>query len=334
MNDNFTCPVDKKNKYYIIPTNKWLIPYKKLITNELNENGLLMIIKSVKNEKILVKITKGLNKDVITFNELFTNEPNFIKTYCNFSCWENKNNLKSEYKDIGGFCNINDKNNDHLITLEIMKRYNDGNLEKRTGNTLFKAYICILRQIILAQLYAFDKYGFIHLDLHLGNILIEQYDKPINITYLIKNNPYAINDTNIIIETKLKIIITDFDNCISYDPEIYKKYNPEFLDIKITYDYENTLFSKLVSTILNSTRLLNLENERVIFSKLNNYINTNENYRRVKISNNKTLKNYYLNRIKFDEFKSKHMSWSIKLANELFDIITEGNEFLAVGLRF
>ena len=336
MNNDIKCPIDKKEKYYLIPTNSWLRPYKKLITDELNEDGLLMISKLMGGKKIMVKITNGNNKKTIVFNNMLNKEQNFIETYCNFSCWENKNHLNSEYTNTNtnGYCETNFDNNEsnHLITLEIMKKYDDGSLNKRVGSTKLKTYINIQRQIILAQIYAFDKYGFLHNDLHLANILVKLHDSNTKLKYLIKNNPYKNNETEIILETKIQIIITDFLNCLSYDPEIYKKYDSDFMNVK-TFDNENTLLNKLVVSILNSVQLLETSDDNKIFNKLNEFIKTNEAYKQDKIFANKTLKNYYLKRIQFEEFKNKQCGIAIRYANELFNIITENKEILSDQLH-
>ena len=66
---------------------------------------------------------------------------------------------------------------------------------------------------IIYILYVFERYKIVHNDLHLGNIMIIRYKKPIYINY-------CINDVNYYFETYHKVIIFDFDR--SFNEKIGK----------------------------------------------------------------------------------------------------------------
>jgi len=57
------CPQDN-NKQYIIPTKKWLKPIEKLITEDINTEGLLMVSKFIDKEEVIVKITKQKKENI------------------------------------------------------------------------------------------------------------------------------------------------------------------------------------------------------------------------------------------------------------------------------
>jgi predicted unusual protein kinase regulating ubiquinone biosynthesis (AarF/ABC1/UbiB family) len=177
-------------------------------------------------------------------------------------------------------------------------------------------------------LYAYDKYGFLHLDLHLGNILYKTYNKNIKLNYIINNNPIFDGSVNISIISDFKLIIIDYNNCISYDPKIFSKYDPEFIKSnKKTYLKDNRLFNKIVIMFQESTKLLDSTNEYNMLNKLNEYINSND-FKLVDSLNKKDLRNYHLGRHNYEFFLSKDSYASIRIAQKLFEIVTDNSESL------
>jgi len=122
------CPQDS-NKQYIIPTKKWLKPLEPLITEDINTTGIIMLADFIDKEKVIVNITKDKRDDIIKINKTLKDLPNFIQTYCTIICNENFDVLDTQYKDSNSFCNAN-KDSGDIITLEIMKRYKSGSLNK------------------------------------------------------------------------------------------------------------------------------------------------------------------------------------------------------------
>lgn len=333
---DYLCAKDPNTKKYIIPTDSWLTPIKKFETTDLNEESLIMISMLHKKNKILVKVTEGINDKLIVFNNLLKNEQNFIQTYCSIICSENKNNVKSEYKNKLGYCETNsNQNENHMVTLEIMKKYNEGSLENMVGTVSFNYYLKILRQLLLIQIYIFDKYGILHNDLHLANILIKTYDDYINLNYIIKTNRMTNKDFNIVLRTKIRLIIIDYSTCISYDPEIYSKYDPNFMNLKIkkTYDSDNKLFIKIIKTFEETIRLLKYEVGQQLLNKINNYINSNDFILNRNLSC-KSLRNYYLGRSTYREYIYKEVNLSIDIAKILFKIVSDGQDIITKEFEF
>ena len=163
------CPQDT-NKQYIIPTKKWLKPIEKYITYDVNTEGLIMLGKFIDKEEVIIKITKDKRYDIIEINKLIKDLPNFAETYCSFSWLENFDSLSNEYKDSKSFCNAKDDNK--VITLEIMKKYKNGSLFKLQNKLNIEQVVNIMKQLMLAQIHAYSKTGLLHNDMHLGNILV------------------------------------------------------------------------------------------------------------------------------------------------------------------
>lgn len=323
------CPIDPQKKYHVIPTNNWLIPVKKYEVEDSNEDGLLMISKLYYEDKIIVKITQNIDIKVITFNNLLKNEQNFVYTYCSLICEENKYNYKSEYKNVSGYCQKDIKsNNNQFVTLEIMKKYKSQSLASKEGTIDYFTYVKILRQLIIILIYIYDKYGFLHLDLHLGNILYKTYTKNITLEYTIKNNRHSDDIINISLNTDFKLIILDYNNCISYNPNIYIKYDPEFLTLKKTHNGTNRLFSKIVQVFEESTKLLEPNNERIMLNKLKEYTNSIE-FINLNFTSKKHLRNYYLKRYNYEQFLYRDITASTILAETLFSIVTNNTESIA-----
>jgi hypothetical protein len=99
-----SCPLNN-DKQYIIPTKKWLKPIEPLILDDINTSGLIMIADFIEKEKVIVKITKGKRDDIIEINKIIKDMPNFVKTYCSFSCLETFDALDTKYDKINSFCN-------------------------------------------------------------------------------------------------------------------------------------------------------------------------------------------------------------------------------------
>jgi serine/threonine protein kinase len=120
----------------------------------------LILAQMVKKQKVVVKITKGLDiKRIKNINYLLRRLPNFPKVYCVFECVEDESN----YLDVHGFCykNDSDPSSNINIILEIMKFYKHKLVEYK--NTLNLDEIkTILKQLIFGLMYAFESKGFIH----------------------------------------------------------------------------------------------------------------------------------------------------------------------------
>jgi len=237
-------------KNYTIPTNKWLEPLKVLF----DDNSLIIesiLTDMISKEKVVAKITKIPDVQTIKTNlgikslyEIIRVSPHIATIYCFLTCKENKTNLTTKYKDILGFCShdTNDANN-ITINIEIMKKYK--NTLKRFTNKLSTEHVKnIMRYLLNMQIELFRLYGFIHQDIHPGNIFIE------------KTEPYKLKfktscNTDIVVVkliTPFKLYLTDFE----YSKILLKSLNPEIKELltqkdKLTFEY--TLESQIYHTV-------------------------------------------------------------------------------------
>ena len=219
------------DKQYIIPTKKWLKPIEPLILDDINTSGLIMIADFIEKEK---------RDDIIEINKIIKDMPNFVKTYCSFSCLETFDALDTKYDKINSFCNAKADSGD-FITMEIMKKYRHGSLNKYINKLELSEVINILKQLLLAQLYIFNNTGFLHNDIHLGNILVKKSKEDITLNYKINiiDNNIPINKHRINIITNFLPLISDFDRASIYNqPHITEE----------EYNDQNTLGSNIYDT--------------------------------------------------------------------------------------
>lgn len=266
------CPYDEKNKQYIIPTKSWIEPLKLFISEDVNTKGILFISRLIKKEKILVKLTFGRNKKLKQINSLVKNLPNFVYTYCVVLC---NNGFLSKNKDVNmndlikyGFCTTDEKSQN--ITLELMEKY-DSSIKTYSKITIDR-YIEILKQLINAQFNAFAYCGFLHNDIHSGNILIK---KDITIEVL-KYNFFKSKSIENKLEVGTTYILADYDNSILI--------NNNF-DLLFSSDFDNdynkyTLYQNICRTIKILITLLDKEHKNKaldIFFKLQEKYESNIN---------------------------------------------------------
>ena len=145
-----------------------------------------MIINAVVKEnsgRIVVKIGKSndIVKQEYNVAKKLEKLEGFIKMHCLFSCYNNAN-----------FSNINDPVN--INDFEVCKPHHTSNVDVlimpyiNKGQTISDylesdiepaEYKKILKQVISNLYNAFVKTGFVHKDLHFGNILIDEKNDPI-----------------------------------------------------------------------------------------------------------------------------------------------------------
>lgn len=113
-----------------------------------------------------------------------------IDNICNI--FNNKNKI-SEYK----ICHYGDKK----VGILVMKYYNLGCIDNYPWNkNNFSLLKNIIKQVIFAIIYAYNIVGFIHEDLHSGNILL----KP-------KRNDIIKYNGKILILEEFEVVIMDFE---------------------------------------------------------------------------------------------------------------------------
>ena len=302
------CPQDS-NKQYIIPTKKWLKPLEPLITEDINTTGIIMLADFIDKEKVIVKITKDKRDDIIKINKTIKELPNFIQTYCTIICNENFDALDTQYKDSNSFCNAN-KDSGDIITLEIMKRYKSGSLNKYKNKLELNEVINIMKQLLLAQIIAFNKTGFLHNDIHLGNILVEKTKEQENIKYKVDTGTIEKRKFNI--QTNFKTIISDFDKSTIY--------NSGNLTID-EYMPENTLGNNIFNTFNVCLILFKNKDEKERVRK--NMYEKNIDIRKHLGFSIKHLRSYYKNNYDYKRFIEEETNYGISLSGMLLRLLDE-----------
>lgn len=155
-----------------------------------SEDYTLFIALLEKRKHIVVKI--GPQQLIGEYNigkilEERVNLPTFLKFYCIFHCIDDFHTLKGKKQDEKSYINSKRKSlckkHGEKINILVMP-YITGDLIykriwKREDFNIFKN---IMIHIITSMLYAYSKIGFMHGDLHLGNVIL-QHTKRKSISY-------------------------------------------------------------------------------------------------------------------------------------------------------
>jgi len=172
-----------------------------------------------KEKHIVVKIGPSiLTKEFQIAKELETLKlSTFLHYYCKFQCLDdfNKLNNSSKYlcKDSSG----------KEITILVMPDIDLGGIGKYKWNrTNFIILKNVIKHVIISLLYAYKKIGFIHKDLHLGNVLLKKTKRK-EILYgelgsleLMGILPVIMDyDKSIIQRDSLYLVYDDFDKFIN-----------------------------------------------------------------------------------------------------------------------
>jgi len=300
------------NKKYGIPTKDWLVPLKKLINGDISTQGMLLMAKLIDKEKVIVKISNDHINKLYTINNILQDVPNFNSSYCVLTCNEKSDILDTKYMNAKEFCSGNKDNND--ITLEIMKYYDKGSINNLPKTNNLAPLKKILDQLLCAQLEAFYKYGFLHNDIHKGNILFEKN----NFKYIFSLSKFY---KPIIFDEKNKFVLADFNNSDLLHPVYRKEYTIDYPNKKY-YDIEHTLPTNILATF--KTVLELHENGTKIFEEL---IKLKEGGGCIFTTINgyyiKSLRSYLLydQRIDYESFINSNISYAYTLCNRFYNHI-------------
>ncbi len=314
--DNMIC-TQNNNKQYIIPTKKWLKPIEKLITYYINTEGLTTITNFIDKKKVIVKITKGEKGNIIIeANKIVKNMPNFIQTYSGFTCLENyellfDSRIETQLIDIVNQKQLGAEDNNKIITLEIMKKYKNGSLSTLQNKLNIKQVVNILQQLTLAQIHVYSKTGFLHNNLHLGNILIHKVKKPTHIIYEFKIG-YLRNDEINVLSNFIIPLISDFN-----ESSIYKKECDFTLE---EFRKQFTLCKNIYNTFNQCLLLLN-EQDYIQIMKL--IKEKEDNIDRSLGTSTKNLRSYYKTYYNYEESKKRECSTALALSSLLISILDE-----------
>lgn len=142
-----------------------------------NEQALILRALYECNVNVILKfgVLESIEKEQYISHELL-NLPNFIRYFCIIKCNEDIKNILNNENNISKYkmCNYG-KNK---IGILVMKEYNLGSVENYDwNNDNFEILKNVMKQVLYAILYAYDTKGFIHGDLHSGNILLKPKKK-------------------------------------------------------------------------------------------------------------------------------------------------------------
>jgi tRNA A-37 threonylcarbamoyl transferase component Bud32 len=145
---------------------------------------------------------------------------------------------------------------DEEIGILVMKEYNLGSIDNYIWNeNNFQLLKNVIKQVIFSIIYAYNKKGFIHGDLHTCNVLLKQ-----------KRN-CVINYENITLNLNdLEVVVMDFEKS-----KLQQKN-------KITDLIKNILkfITSIISTCLKNDLIINIDIDKII--KLKSIFNDNINY--------------------------------------------------------
>lgn len=310
--DTNKCSQDT-NKQYIIPTKKWLNPIEKLITYYIDTEGLTTIANFIDKEKVIVKITKEKKENIIIeANKIVKNMPNFIQTYCSFTCLENYGLLfDSRIETNLVATQLGAEDNNKIITLEIMKKYKNGSLSTLQNKLNIKQVVNILQQLTLAQIHVYSKTGFLHNNLHLGNILIHKVKKPTHIIYEFNTNSFRNEEINVLSDFIIPLI-SDFN-----ESSIYKKEYDFTLE---EFRKQFTLCKNIYNTFNQCLLLLNQQD----YIRIMKLIEEKEDYiDRSLGTSTKNLRSYYKTYYNYEVSKGRECSTAFAFGSILISILDE-----------
>lgn len=138
-----------------------------------NEPALILNVLYESNINIVLKfgLVESIKKEYKISQELFELQ-NFIRYFCLIRCNDNIKNIINNKNKISEYkiCHYGD----NQVGILVMKEYNLGSIENYNWNInnldLLKN---IIKQVIFSIIYAYNNKGFIHGDLHTGNILLK-----------------------------------------------------------------------------------------------------------------------------------------------------------------
>ena len=221
-----------------------------------SQNEQALILKALYECEINVVLKFGIlesiEKEYYISQELL-DLPNFIKYFCVIKCNDNIKNIINNSNTISKYkmCHYGD----NQIGILVMKEYNLGSINNYIWDeNNFVLLKNVIKQVIFTIIYAYNNKGFIHGDLHSGNILL----KP-------KRNCKIIYDNKILDINNLEVVIMDFEKS-----KLHQKN-------KITDLIKNIL--KFINSIIDSNKILiNIDYERNKLIKLKSLFLNNVNY--------------------------------------------------------
>lgn len=173
---------------------------KCLYTSYNNQTNILNVLEEC---EIDIVLKFGYKENIITeyyISKELEELPNFIKYFIKIECNNDIINIINNNKNISNYKFSYYENKQ--VEILIMKYYNLGCINDYEWNeNNFNILKNVIKQVVFAIIQAYKKKGFIHGDLHCGNVLLKPK----------KNNIILYESKNLIID-KYEAIIMDFEN--------------------------------------------------------------------------------------------------------------------------
>lgn len=147
------------------------------IVKKIQDNDILIGKMTVKNVVVKFGQNKPIQKEYEISKNIYEHSiPNFIKFYCTFHCIEDLTKFK-KIETIEQSIKLCSKTGVKTWFV-LMPYYQIGSvMNYRWNASNYPMLINIIQQVVLALYEAYITTGFVHMDLHLGNILLKKTKK-------------------------------------------------------------------------------------------------------------------------------------------------------------
>lgn len=166
----FRLPCDEN-----IKTDKdWLTVQRYLTDTSFN-----ILLGTVKNYKqVVIKfgdVAEMQNEYNMSLTANQHHVPNFVKFLCSFSCTDDISKIKTRnFNTHNSLC----MDEGHPLGVIVMPYFSLGSLESyKWTRSNFHVLKNVVKQTVFALLYAYQKFNFIHRDMHTGNVLLRASKK-------------------------------------------------------------------------------------------------------------------------------------------------------------
>ena len=235
--------IDCKNRIASNPETKdWLDLLSKFKHDATN----IKVYKALldKNKNIVAKIGKyKLDYEYEVAEKLETLKmPTFIKFYCLFSCLDNFSELKNNTKTV---C----KKEGEPVSIILMPYIEEERIElwkwERNNFELMKN---VMKHVFLSLFYGKQKIGFIHGDLHLGNVLLKKTNRK-EITYGDYGSLQVLGIIPVIMDFDKSNFLDKYDTVLYEDLKRFILLMSDSCNVK----FDNTLINNLLIKKIIST---------------------------------------------------------------------------------
>ncbi len=245
--ENYVYFLAKKKYENSNTTKNWLVP-EKLINRPVKKHGLnfnetrLLLSNIVIKKKVIVKMSKNIEmlendyNNAIILSQL--KSPNFMKYLGYFECNDNIKNYSINKNLPEYFCQKDGSNNGFIF----MEYFPLGSLDSYIPKNV-KEIESIINQILMSLILGYIELGFLHNDLHHGNILVKKTNE--------KYFNYKINNKDIYVNTEgIQIVLFDFDRSTFKINPI-----PTYDNFLIQINFFLSVYNSHLSTLFYNTKL-------------------------------------------------------------------------------